>query len=447
MKNKLLISSSSRTFIQLFGPIIPELAKTFRIVVLLEVLKKVTIPSNAFQTLESWNESDIISKYILTPDSQEGLKFHLFMKQIVKELKNYDFDLWLGRSEMGVGDRYVLDCVLPEKCIKVAMWPLITYLLQRQQNLVRQLLSASEMKQYLPAPSDKIPETNTRLQRIVKKINRAGSPINIAQKIFIYCTAKLKSSIKVHTRYLIDREILPKLMVGKRFEYGPYDQITQIGSGRIDAYIFCDEIEVEAHKLIFKTPNVYLAQYPASSSCRCHMNPIKKTTLLCPLSGWETLTQIPEEALLLYSRDIQTVLSETGATSVHLRKHPDFKSTGGWSKQLQTHLETQCLEVKVIGCETPIGDIACDYLCVASFATAALRDLRSYCNEVIIIGFMGVSKFYFSDPRFVYGKSEGIGWIEEDGSYTPLIFEQKRYVPTAKQSIPDIMVQLLEQQL
>ena len=39
MKKKLLISSSSRTFISLYSSITPELAKTFRIVVLLEILK------------------------------------------------------------------------------------------------------------------------------------------------------------------------------------------------------------------------------------------------------------------------------------------------------------------------------------------------------------------------------------------------------------------------
>ena len=60
--------------------------------------------------------------------------------------------------------------------------------------------------------------------------------------------------------YIINREILPRLMAGKRFEYGPYDQMTQMGSGKADAYIFSDEVEVEAHKSLFKTTNVYLAQ-------------------------------------------------------------------------------------------------------------------------------------------------------------------------------------------
>lgn len=414
-------------------------------VVLLEVLKAVAMPSNTIKTLDSWVESNTLDKYILAPDSKEGISFHLFMKQTVKDLKKYKFDLWLGRSEMGVVDRYVLDCALPTKCIKVAFWPLLTYLLQREQGLVRSLLSASNAIEILAEPSGKAPNTRTRLESIAQKINRAGSPLEIVRKIFSSFAARLSRLLKIYFRYLIDREIIPRVVVGKRFNYGPYDQMTQIGSGESDAYIFCDEIEVEAHKALFKTPNVYLAQYPSIGSCRCHLSKERKTILLCPLGGWETLMQLPEEVLGLYARDIQTVILQTGATSVHLRKHPDFGSGDGWSRQLQTHLKAKDIDARIVGCEIPVGDVACDYLCIASFATAALRDLRSNCRRVRIIGFMGVSKFYFSDPRFVYGQSEGIGWIEEDGSYDSSIFEQKIYSPKAEQTVSSIIVQLSEQ--
>jgi hypothetical protein len=100
------------------------------------------------------------------------------------------------------------------------------------------------------------------------------------------------------------------------------------------------------------------------------------------------------------------------------------------------------LEIKIVGSEIPIGNIVCDYSCVASFATASWRDLRASCPKLIIVGFMGVSKFVFSDPRFVYGRSEGIGCIEEDGSYDSSIFYPKVFYPIEKQSIPDILLKL-----
>ena len=80
-------------------------------------------------------------------------------------------------------------------------------------------------------------------------------------------------------RNFIDRSIIPFLMVGKRFDYGPYDKMTQLGSGqRMDAYIFSDEIEVEVHRRLFGTSNVHFAKYPSISNCSCKSFETKKTT-------------------------------------------------------------------------------------------------------------------------------------------------------------------------
>ena len=65
-------------------------------------------------------------------------------------------------------------------------------------------------------------------------------------------------------------------MVGKKFKSGPYDKITQIGSGQADAYIFCNEIDVETHKILFNNPNIFLAQYPSKNNCRCNVRTQKK---------------------------------------------------------------------------------------------------------------------------------------------------------------------------
>jgi hypothetical protein len=115
MKQKLLITSSSQTLIQIIGPLIPKLAKTFRVFVLLEILQDIKTPPIMLSALSSWQDNNIIERYIRDPDSKLWVKFHWFMRQHVEELKNYDFDFWLTRSEMGVGDSYVKDCILTEQ--------------------------------------------------------------------------------------------------------------------------------------------------------------------------------------------------------------------------------------------------------------------------------------------------------------------------------------------
>ncbi len=404
--------------------------------------------------LSSWKEDGTIVGYDFAPEPKSGLKFHLFMRKKVKELRSYNFDFWLTRDEMQPDSRYILDCALPTHCLCIAFWPLITYLFQRHNVLVKQLLAGSKMEKHLPAVDKQvadakilrvfglnIPNVNKKLKYLVRILEESGSFASFLKRVMTEVFRRGRNHLIGYKNYWIGRIILPWLMVGKRFTLGPYDQITQMGSGRIDGYIFCDELEVEAHKALFKTSNIYLAQYPTQGMCRCRANSEKKTTVLCPLSGWEANYLIPKDVLHLYARDIQTVLRETNATSVHLRHHPDFGDTGGWSGQLMNYLKEQGVDAKVVGCDQPIGEVACNYLCVAGSASSSLRDVRASCNEVIVIAFMGVSSYIFSNPRLVYGMSEGIGWIEKDGSYDPSVFRCK-YHMKGRNSVVDIVLEL-----
>ena len=45
------------------------------------------------------------------------------------------------------------------------------------------------------------------------------------------------------------------------------------------------------------------------------------------------------------------------------------------------------------------------------------------CNNIVIIGFESVSKSHFDDPKFVFGSTGKIRWINEDGSYNDNIFD------------------------
>ncbi len=453
MKKKILISSNSRTFIQIFGSFIPKLAEEFSIFIILTVLEGVKAPSTIMRNLSSWKEDGTIVCYDLVPDPKSGLKFHLYMRKKVKVLRSYNFDVWLTRDEMQLDSRYILECALPTHCLCVAFWPLLTYLLQRYQYLVKQLLAGSKMDKYLLDIGKKVVGAEIMgyrgnvsivkryLKYLAKKLEESASFAGFLKRLMAVAFGKCRVYLRRYKHYWIDRIILPCLMVGKRFTFEPYDQMTQMGSGRIDGYIFCDELEVEAHKRLFKTPNIFLAQYPTQDKCRCRVNSEDKTTVLCPLSGWEGNSLIPEDTLHLYARDIQTVFRETNATNVHLRRHPDFGDNGGWAVQLMNYLREQGVDAKIVGCDQAIGEVACNYLCVASFASAALREVRASCNEVIVIGFMGVSSYYFSNPKLVFGMSEGIGWIEEDGSYDPSVFRCKYHMKERK-SVVDIVLDL-----
>ena len=153
--------------------------------------------------------------------------------------------------------------------------------------------------------------------------------------------------------------------------------------------------------------------------------------------------EVPDKVMgvvngLVY-RDFITVLSQTEAKYIHLRCHPDFGYTGGWSVQLRDYLLSRGIDAKIVSCDKPIGEVTCDYLGVVGFASASLKDTRAACDYAFIIGLTSISKSLFANPKFVYGKSEGISWIEENGSFDLDIFTRFKFVPQARKSIPDIV--------
>ena len=329
MKKKLLISSSSRTVVQLFEPIIPKLSSEFQIFVTLNVLKGVQAPRKVNALLDEWETEGTVEKYFEIPDPKDKLKFNLTMWKLAPELKTYDFDLWLTQSDMQPSDRYIFDYILPERSIRIVMSSSMTYLFQRHQEFARKILSnakrAPESSLQDPAGRD------TEQAGLIWRKLRQESPFELLGKVWVYLSSHTIKRVRTCQSYLIDRILFPWLITRKIFRYERIDHMTQMSSGRSDAYIMCDEAEVDAHRILFKTPNVFLARHPTLDNCRCVDKKNVETTILRPLSGWERLDSIPEDILGLYYRDLRSVLEKTAATKYHLRRHPDFPPEGGWA--------------------------------------------------------------------------------------------------------------------
>ena len=54
------------------------------------------------------------------------------------------------------------------------------------------------------------------------------------------------------------------------------------------------------------------------------------------------------------------------------------------------------------------------------------------------------SKYYFKDPVFAFGNSEGIDWINEDGSYNKDIFIRKKFFSPNRITVTDIINKITE---
>ena len=418
------------------------------------------------ELLNSLKNRGMVTNYYITPHHKKILGNILYLKKLTPELKSNNFDVFLSASEMQPNERYLMECVLSACCISVMMWHNITFLFMYHKSYIQQLLAGEKIPKSSPI------RVNSKLvslsffqksQLLIKKIiNKRNSLFSyhaihiiygfIYNKVIFWMRWMLRTKKRFWMRWirwmirtkkrinqLKARIIYPFLLTGKNFQLRAYDQITQLGSGRSDAIIFFDELEVKVHKLLFKNLKVYAAQFPSSGSCKCYSSPNKKDTILSPLSNWVHSQQIPESVLKLYSRDYQTVIRNTSSSRIDLRLHPD--ESGMWPYQLCDYLCEQGIDARICKPDLPLRKIVCDYLGVVGSASASLRDCRAVCDYAFVVGFVGVSS-QFQDPKFVFANSEGIGWINEDGSYDPNIFQREKFVPPKRKSVPEILNEL-----
>ena len=423
MKDKLLVTWNASTFKEIIFPILDQLSVRFRIFILFENRVSIDI-------VKQLEETEAVEYVDIVPYDEGLIVAHLFMRDFLNQFGRIDFNMWLTLSTMLPYQRYISDCLISKECITVCSWHQMTYIFMRHQTLAKNIIANRDVSVQCDTG------VNKRVGVVKKILNSKGRLIKILIERLLYIYPLY---VRKKIYMLLDRVLLPWIMVKRTFRSRPYDEMTQIGCGNEDYILFSDEVEVFVHSRLLKRPTYFVADYSSDS---CVEDDLKKKNILCVLSGWEYSKKLPDDILSLYVRDLSTVLDETNAESIHLRPHPSSPSDG-WAIQLLSRLIEMGFDVNIVGCEKTIREVACNYLGVVGFASAALRDARASSNKIFVVGFSSVSKYHsnFRDPQFAFGKSEGIGWISDEGGYDPKIFMQK-YEPKNRRSLLEIVYNL-----
>lgn len=423
-KKRLLVSATPRTLREGYFTLFRGLCRDFEIVI---VAVDFFVPPGFLESVRAFEKEGVIHKFFLLPPYHSAFKMLRMLKSITSQLKGYQFDAYLTESSTQLDTRYLTECIIPKSCLRIILWNNLTFLLGRNESLVKKLLSMNS--------------SNALSHSMIGKIRRTGSFAGLLKKLWCYSSNKIAWSYRVGVDSAWLRVILPKLIVGRSFPYEGYDRLTHVDSGkRFSHYLFCDEMEANAHKALFQTSRVYVVQSLDEGACRCQSGVQKNPAILSPLSGFIQRDDIDEKYLHLFYRDFKTVLDQTGARTIHLRMHPD--ETGRWYLRLRDYLSARGVDVAVVDCDKPICEVMCNYVGMAGMNSCALRHGRASCHQAFIIGFEAVSKFAQKNPRFHFGNSEGIGWINEDGSYDPSIFRRNVYTPPRRKKVPDLLREL-----
>ena len=455
-KKTLLISWPAHMFREIMVPLVEDLASNFEIVM---TTIDYYVPDGLISEFEDMKYNGMIKSYFIVPNFPKVKQQYQYLKKNTQKLKSYEFDLWLTGSEMQINERYIKEFILPSKCITIVLWHGITYLFE-SPDIANELLH-NDFQRTVLMQEDGTTKEQMFLESFRKKIKESGGYTRLIRKLpaslfwrtkilfkILFRNLRRLSSKKriLFQRYkkkigqIYGRVILPWLMTGKTFYYKPLDKLTQLGSGDANVLLFTDPLEVQAHKILYDKDEIHEVQYPSYGNCWCGKRVCDTKDVLSMLSGMVGSDTISENYMKLFLRDFQIVLNETKAECFHLRLHP--RETGNWPYQLCDFLLANDIPVQVVGFEKTIREIMCNYLGVAGFNSMALRDARACCDYGFVVGFEAVSKSRYVEPKFVYGMGEGIGWINEDGSYDPAIFEKKKYIPPKRKTVPEILNEL-----
>lgn len=420
-------------FHEVIVSLLPSLAKDYQVYVLL--LRDSYTRDFVIEELESFRESGVVQKYWIVPIHNDKLQLIRDLRRRLQELRSFEFKIMMAGNECEPVEQFLFKCIASEKCIQVIFWQQVTYLFENER-LTRRLIGDKAAT----GDSDRTKVPLGRL-RLFERIRKDTVSLLIL-KIYRFLRARVRRLCRPIIEYYA-RVLLPRMFLGCTFRMNAIDRLTQIGSGRSHAYIFLDELEVKAHATLFKGADVRVAEHPSRGNCRCVDGNLRTGPVLSPLGGFVGEDFLPEDFLNSFLRDMRVVLSKTGVDEVHLRLHP--RETGKWPYQLKGYLIREGISTHVVASDCALREIVCDYSVVAGYCSNALRDVRASCDHIPVIGFVEFSRERFPSctPQFSYGTAEGIGWIEEDGSFDPGIFQaqtlNRRPHPSINQILRDLL--------
>lgn len=438
LKRQLLITCAKHLFYDFVESVLVDLASYFDIVLLIPIVTDTGNETHQafYLKLADYLQSNTIVHYeLLKYDVCSKVMFEQF-KKIEAALYSFDFDVWVSPSQMQLEDCFVDKVILSPRCKRIIFWHGITYLFERK--IIANLLPDLSLNQKCLAADKQ--QLNLSIRTKFSALRQGSSAIYESLKKLYKIMMHVYRLLPSKTRLINTRYIYPYRYFRKIFPYGKFDELTQIATQPSGIILFCDPLETLAHKKLYGTEKIYTISHPNIGSCRCAELSHKNSAILSPLSGILNVDVVSDAIVDEYFECFSKLITSTDASEIHLRLHP--REMGEWPYFLREQLRCRGLKVEITSSEKSIREIVCDYLGVAGFASCALRDARASCNSIFVIAFERLSKLRYSIPKIMYGKGEGITWINSDGSYSDDAFLSAGYIQPVRRTLLEMLVQI-----
>lgn len=444
---RLLILDDSSLFFDSIGSSLHIFLPRFEITL---IVTEAFLTKSRNNILDQLVSDGIINCYYLLYN--DGTKVRLFqkLKLIENELKKQDFDIFLTRESIFTHTRYLNEVILSPRCFRVLYWDKITCaLVDHIQYLAlnikinKLIIDFSKRRDIsIRLRKDVVNEPISKSFYKLRTSLKEGGLLATLFKVYVNISNNFKAKVWKRFRYFNDRMLLPSLLLGGSMKLREHEDETQCTNGNVDMLLFTDTFEKKVHEVLYsdKTVKVDVVRNVLEGQCHCHGEDNNSKVILTPLSGILNEDKITKTDLENYLKGLRVAIKESGATSVHLRVHP--QETRNWPYQLCEYLNENNVEAKLVDSNKPIPDIICGYMGVVGLSSNVLRDARAACDYAFVVCFEELSKMRFLNPKIVYGEGHGIEWLNSDGTFKKSIFSRKKYIrpiyPSLSEKLNDL---------
>ena len=444
MKKNLLINVNGRDFFNFFEPIIYDLSICGRWNIHL-LIDNYFSSINLLPRLNKICSEKIIESFYISPNMNANNNIfslynnHKSIHNDLKKIINLNITYYLTSSGITTFDKYITSQL--EKNVKIIiLGKYVRYYFERKETEVQKILYENYNISFNNNKNNniiKIIEKNNFYKFIHKlRKKKLKDYFNYFNDVILNKFKKFYNKFYKKLFSLLDRKILPYFFLGKIIITSELDKLSQIESN-FDLLIVFDKYEELVFKKILKNKKIILAKYPSNMNCFCDKIDNINKPVLSPVSVFGESDVLSDYYSKVLLRDILNSLKELKTNEIHFKHHPDFKSK--WIYDFVHLLEKNNIKTKFISSNLSYEKIICNYKAFIGLTSESMKDARANCQNCIIVSFEAASQFRYNQPKFVFGKSEGIEWVDVNGNYKKDIFNKKKHKYSAKYSISEIL--------
>ncbi|MCI5054398.1 MAG: hypothetical protein MRY23_06255 [Pelagibacteraceae bacterium] len=404
------------------------------------LIKKLSKNYNIDVLILTENNTEIIEDYCLNNKNIKKFNILKFSNQLpFKIIKNYfdikefcnssPYNFCIAGDECQLYSKYTLSLLTKTK--KIIYWTHTSFLLQNNQ-VIKSYEGGNfdDFEKLYNSEKNLYSEIKFKKRRVFfDNIYTRTSSDTLKRYIIRFLKNFIIKILKKINGFLLklEQKFILTFLSSKKIKQNLIDQLSQVGSGNEDTYLFNDQIDVDIFNGITGKKCAFLTSHPLSYAENTNLDKNTKLNdcLYFPISIYPySLTD--DRFLSIISNSILKLKDSLNFEKIIVRKHPLQKldELDNFKSELQKRINLQVL--LEIG-DNPIQNEAKKYKYCFSTLSAAIKDIRANCDTIKIFLNEEISKDIAPKPKLFYNEDQGIYWIDKNYDFDQEVLVKQKF--------------------